>query len=79
MIAKVQIPATCSSLRAEKPNIKAFLGSGVINSVTNPEKDNSRNANKDSRKRYCGSFVGAILEFMTSPVILVLDHDGFDG
>jgi hypothetical protein len=79
MIAKIQIPATSSSLRAEKPNIRALLGSGVINSVTTPEKNNSRNANKDSRNKNCGSLVGTILEFMTSPVVLVLDHHGFDG
>src|ERR1035437_4529645 len=64
MIAKSQIPPTCSNLRAEKPNIEAFFWSGVINSVTNSEQNNSRNANKPSRNRYFGSLVGVILEFI---------------
>jgi hypothetical protein len=66
MIARIQIPATSSSLWREKPKIRAFFGSGEIKSVITPEKDNSRNANKDSRNRNFGSLLGAILEFISS-------------
>src|SRR5512136_158864 len=78
-IARIQIPATRSSRIAEKPNTRAFLGSGEINNVTSPETDNSRNTNKESKNRNCGSLAGASLGFMTFSLLLSFVHQGFAG